>query len=76
MPVARGAPAVSAPTEPFLDACRVYRNAHARYASAFAKGDVQAIEEAFSRMQEIIRAFRDGARWAETRLTKERTGAR
>lgn len=52
---------------PVFDACRVYRDAHARYALAFAKGDVEAIEEAFSRMQEIVHAFRDGARWAETR---------
>jgi hypothetical protein len=61
---------MSAPTDPFLDSCRVYRDARARYASAFARGDVHAIEEAFSRMQEIIRAFRDGARWAETRRTQ------
>ncbi|HTT82634.1 MAG TPA: hypothetical protein VMF67_04060 [Rhizomicrobium sp.] len=58
---------MSASTAPLFDACRVYREAHARYATAFAKGDVSAIEEAFSRMQEIIRAFRDGARWAENR---------
>lgn len=57
---------MSEPTIPFLDACRVYRDAQARYASAFARGDVKAIEESFSRMQEIIRAFRDGARWAES----------
>lgn len=55
-----------------LGHCRVYRDAHARYATAFARGDVNAIEEAFSRMQEICRAFREGARWAESR--KELSG--
>jgi len=54
-------------TRPLLDSCRVYREAHGRYAQAFARGDVDAIEEAFSRMQEIARAFGDGARWAERR---------
>ncbi|HEY6577874.1 MAG TPA: hypothetical protein VIY09_01000 [Rhizomicrobium sp.] len=58
---------MSASTRALLDICRVYREAHARYASAFARGDVDAVEEAFSRMQEIGRAFRDGARWAESR---------
>jgi hypothetical protein len=43
---------MSASTRPLLDVCRVYRDAHARYARAFARGDVHAIEEAFSRMQE------------------------
>lgn len=61
---------MSRPAQPLFDTCRVYRDAHARYASAFARGDVQAIEEAFSRMQEIVRAFGDGARWAEGRLAK------
>lgn len=56
---------MSAATRPLFDCCRVYRDAHARYARAFSTGDVTAIEEAFSRMQEIIRAFRDGAQWAE-----------
>ncbi|HEY2444838.1 MAG TPA: hypothetical protein VGI20_03775 [Rhizomicrobium sp.] len=56
---------MSAPA--LFDLCRVYRDAHSRYARAFAKGDVRAIEEALSRMQEIGRAFRDGARWAEDR---------
>ena len=56
---------MSASTRPLLDCCRVYREAHARYARAFATGNVTAIEDAFSRMQEIGRAFRDGARWAE-----------
>ncbi len=62
---------MSASTRPLFDTCRVYREAHARYATAFAKGDVNAIEDAFSRMQEIVRAFRDGAHWAENRtMTK------
>lgn len=60
---------MNASTRPLFDACRVYRDAHARYAIAFARGDVNAIEEAFSRMQEITRAFRDGARWAENKTT-------
>jgi hypothetical protein len=30
---------------------------------------VNAIEEAFSRMQELGRAFRDGAQWAEENLS-------
>jgi hypothetical protein len=58
-------------TSPLLiETCRVYREAHARYALAFAKGDVNAIEDAFSRMQEIVRAFRDGVRWSEKIVTK------
>jgi hypothetical protein len=67
---------MSASTHPLFETCRVYREAHARYAFAFAKGDVNGIEEAFSRMQEIIRAFRDGARWAESRPTKIQKGSR
>ena len=59
---------------PLLETSRVYREAHARYAFAFAKGDVNAIEDAFSRMQEIVRAFRDGARWAESSTTKIERG--
>jgi hypothetical protein len=58
-------------TRPLLDACRVYREAHGRYAQAFAKGDVDAIEEAFSRMQELSRAFRDGAVWAERKTVSQ-----
>ncbi len=58
---------MSASTRPLLDACRAYREARARYVLAFTRGDVQAIEEAFSRMQEIGRAFLDGAQWAERR---------
>ena len=53
---------------PIFDASRVYRDAHSRYAEAFRRGDVNAIEEAFSRMQELGRAFRDGAQWAEDKL--------
>jgi len=66
---------MSASTHPLFESCRVYREAHARYAHAFAKGDVNAIEDAFSRMQEILRAFRDGARWAQDKTKmKERPG--
>ena len=57
---------MSSPATRFLfGASRVYREAHARYARAFARGDVNAIEDAFSRMQEIGLAFKDGARWAD-----------
>ncbi|HEY3776797.1 MAG TPA: hypothetical protein VGL35_01930 [Rhizomicrobium sp.] len=56
---------MSSSTRPVFDCCRAYRDAHARYARAFSTGDVNAIEDAFSSMQEIIRAFRDGAQWAE-----------
>jgi hypothetical protein len=56
-------------TRPLFDASRVYREAHARYAQAFRSGDVRAIEEAFSRMQELGRAFRDGAQWAEQKMS-------
>ncbi|HEX3430825.1 MAG TPA: hypothetical protein VHT03_08060 [Rhizomicrobium sp.] len=59
-------------TRPLLDASRVYREAHARYAEAFRKGDVVAIEEAFARMQEIGRAFHDGAHWAEEKISARR----
>ena len=54
---------------PLFDASRIYREAHARYARAFEGGDVRAIEAAFSRMQDLGRAFRDGARWAEEKLS-------
>ncbi len=56
-------------------ASRVYREAHARYARAFARGDVSAIEDAFSRMQELGLAFRDGARWADEQRKLRRTQA-
>jgi hypothetical protein len=59
-------------TRPIFDASRVYRDAHARYAQAFRSGDVAAIEEAFSRMQELGRAFRDGVQWAEGKLSVAR----
>jgi hypothetical protein len=59
-----------------IDACRVYREAQARYSRAFARGDVCEIEDAFSRMQEIGRAFRDGARWAAERKVAAGTGSR
>jgi hypothetical protein len=52
--------------QPPHDASRVYRDAHALYRRAFVRGDVGAIEEAFSRMQEIGRAFEEGAKWAQT----------
>ena len=58
---------MSPPMRSLVEICRVYRDAHARYAYAFTRGDVDAVEEAFSRMQEISRAFHDGARWAESR---------
>jgi hypothetical protein len=45
-------------------ACRAYREAAAAYDRAFVRGDVSAIEDAFSRMQEIARAFEQGAEWA------------
>jgi hypothetical protein len=63
---------MSPPPRPLIELSRVYRDAHARYAVAFGRGDVNAIEEAFSRMQELCRAFHDGARWAESRATKEK----
>jgi hypothetical protein len=61
---------MSASTRVHLDCCRSYRDAHARYARAFATGNVTAIEDAFSRMQEIGRAFRDGIRWSEGKLSQ------
>jgi hypothetical protein len=67
---------MSGTTRPLMDACRAYRDAHARYANAFAKGDVPAIEDAFSRMQEIGRAFRDGAQWAERKIELSGRAAR
>lgn len=65
-----GSDILSRPTgaRPIYDASPIYRDAHARYAQAFRSGDVSAIEDAFSRMQELGRAFRDGARWAEEKL--------
>lgn len=44
--------------------CRAYREAATAYDRAFVRGDVKAIEEAFSRMQEIACAFDQGAQWA------------
>jgi len=67
---------MSASTRPLLDASRVYREAHARYARAFGRGDVNEIEEAFSRMQDIGRAFRDGARWAEETVRRRESRTR
>lgn len=58
----------SAGARAMFDASRIYRDAHARYARAFRIGDVGAIEEAFSRMQDLGRAFRDGAEWAEAKI--------
>ena len=58
------------------DASRVYREAHARYAWAFRNGDVTAIEEAFSRMQDLGQAFRDGAQWAVQRISVKRGQSR
>ena len=62
---------MSASSSPLFDTCRVYREAHARYSIAFSRGDVNAIEDAYSRMQEIIRAFNDGAHWAQHRTTRK-----
>jgi hypothetical protein len=45
--------------------CRAYREAAAAYDRAFLRGDVEAIEDAFSRMQEIASAFDQGAEWAK-----------
>ena len=59
---------MSASTRPLLDTSRVYREARARYALAFERGNVRDIEDAFSRMQEIGRAFGDGVRWAEQKI--------
>lgn len=66
----------AAGTRPVFDASRVYRDAHARYAEAFRRGNVDAIEEAFSRMQELGRAFRDGAQWAEENISARKGGLR
>ena len=63
-------------TRRVFDASRVYRDAHARYAQAFRIGDVNAIEEAFTRMQELGRAFRDGAQWAEANMPSPKGKAR
>ncbi|HEX3666786.1 MAG TPA: hypothetical protein VHU23_16290 [Rhizomicrobium sp.] len=65
----------ASPRRGVFDLCRVYRDAHARYARAFAKGDVNAIEDAFSQMQEIAHAFRDGAQWAQNQSTKRKISA-
>ena len=61
---------MSASTRPLLDASRVYREARARYALAFERGNVRDIEDAFSRMQDLGRAFGDGARWAEEKMQR------
>jgi len=61
---------------PVLDASPVYRDAHARYVQAFRRGDVSAVEESFSRMQELGRAFRDGVQWAEQKLLAGKDGSR
>ena len=61
---------MSQSTRPLLDASRVYREARARYALAFERGNVRDIEDAFSRMQEIGRAFGDGVRWAEEKMQR------
>jgi len=70
------APGKTASTAPIFDASRVYRDAHARYADAFRSGNVGAIEEAFSHMQELGRAFRDGAQWAEEKLSARKGRSR
>lgn len=43
--------------------CAAYREAALAYDRAFVRGDIKAIDEAFSRMQEIARAFDQGAAW-------------
>ena len=43
--------------------CRAYREAAVAYDRAFLRGDISAIEESFSRMQEIAHAFDQGAAW-------------
>ena len=67
---------MSASTRPLLDGSRVYREARARYALAFERGNVREIEEAFSRMQELGRAFGDGARWAEEKMHRREGSCR
>lgn len=54
--------------ETLRDICRAYREATTAYERAFVRGDVRAIEEAFSRMQEIARAFEQGAQWARRQM--------
>jgi hypothetical protein len=39
---------------------RAYRSAALRFGRAFARGNVDAIEDAFSQMQELERAFERG----------------
>jgi hypothetical protein len=51
-------------------ACRAYREAAISYDRAFTRGDVRAIEDAFSRMQEIGRAFDQGIEWASQQSVK------
>jgi hypothetical protein len=51
-------------------ACRAYREAALSYDRAFRRGDVSAIEDAFSRMQEIGRAFDQGVEWANGHRAK------
>lgn len=48
--------------------CRAYREASVAYDRAFSRGDIRAIEDAFSRMQEIARAFDQGAAWERRRF--------
>ena len=50
--------------------CRAYREASTAYDRAFRRGDVAAIEDAFSRMQEIACAFDQGAEWARHEFAK------
>jgi hypothetical protein len=55
--------------------CRAYREAATAYDRAFRRGDVEAIEEAFSRMQEIACAFNQGAEWARHERAKRSPAA-
>jgi hypothetical protein len=50
--------------------CRAYREAATAYDRAFRRGDVEAIEDAFSRMQEIACAFDQGVEWARHEFAK------
>jgi hypothetical protein len=55
--------------------CRAYREAATSYDRAFMRGDVASIEDAFSRMQDIARAFDQGVEWASRhRVTRPSHG--
>lgn len=56
--------------------CRAYREAATAYDRAFERGDVTAIEDSFSRMQEIARAFDQGAEWARRQIRMRQVSGR